>query len=125
MGPAVLTDPGEVPLYALEQIDRICLRFEQGWQSGPKAALRPLLAEVADQWRPALFRELVRVELDYRENPRLDEYVETYPEFADWCARFSRSCQRLKRPPRLEPDPRGRFRADEPAAASGKLPDPA
>ena len=87
MGPDVLTDPGEVPLDVEEQIDRICVRFEQRWQAGPGPALRPLLAEIADNWQPALFRELVKVELDYRlahrENPRLDEYVESYPEFAD------------------------------------------
>ena len=83
MDPIVLTNPVEVPLDVAEHIDRICLRFEQRWQAGPGLALRPLLGEVADDWRPALFRELVKVELDYREHPRLDEYVETYPEFAD------------------------------------------
>ena len=87
MGADVLTFPVEVPLDVEEQIDRICVRFEQLWQVSPGPALRPLLHEVADNWQPILFRELLKVELDYRlahrENPRLDDYIESYPEFAD------------------------------------------
>jgi len=83
----VMTDPNQVPLEVEEQIDRICVRFEQSQQAGKAPTLRQYLAEMPEIWQAALFRELVRVDLDYRmdspEMPRLCDYVENYPEFAE------------------------------------------
>jgi hypothetical protein len=88
----VVPPPEELPLEVEEQIDGICLRFEQAWQPGPCPSLRPYLTEVPAAWQPALLRELLRVELEYRagrgEKPQLGDYVRAYPEFADQLQEF-------------------------------------
>ena len=88
MRETVMIDSHEIPLEVEEQIDRICVRFEQARQAGGAAlALRQYLAEVPEIWQAVLFRELVRVDLDYRmdsrERPQLGDYVASYPEFAE------------------------------------------
>jgi WD40 repeat protein len=72
-----------LPFDALERIDRICLRFEQSWRSGPRPGLGDYLAGQGDE-RRALFRELLKVELEYRrkagEHPTAEEYCRRFPD---------------------------------------------
>jgi WD40 repeat protein/predicted Ser/Thr protein kinase len=54
-----------LPFEVLERIDQVCTRFEQAWRSGPRPDLRDYVAGTGEE-RRALFRELLKVELDYR-----------------------------------------------------------
>ncbi len=66
------------------QVDQVCDRFEDDWLAG----LRPRIEEYRDSLpepaRPALVRELLRVELEQRcragERPAADEYRARFPE---------------------------------------------
>ncbi len=82
MDSAVQTDSFSVPLDILEQVDRICVEFERQWQTGSSPSLGAYLGAVDDSWRPVLFRELLRLDLEYQVNPQVAEYVAAYPEFA-------------------------------------------
>ena len=72
-----------LPFDALERIDRACTRFEQAWRSGPRPDLGDYLAGTGDE-RSALFRELLKVELECRlkrgEQPAAEEYRRRFPE---------------------------------------------
>jgi WD40 repeat protein/predicted Ser/Thr protein kinase len=80
-----MTSPGAKPLPfdALERIDRACTRFEQAWRNGPRPDLRDYLAGTGAE-RTALFRELLKVELECRvkrgEQPAAEEYCQRFPE---------------------------------------------
>src|SRR5262245_18562820 len=73
---------------ALARIDELCDRFEAAWKAGGTPDLSALLGEATPEQRPALFRELFRLEMHYRrlrgEEPRTEEYLQTCPEHADW-----------------------------------------
>ncbi len=87
MQKTVRKDPNEVPLEVEEQIDRICLRFEESRQGEASPGLRQYLSEVPDIWQAALFRELVCIDIDYRidggEKPKFSDYAQAYPEFTE------------------------------------------
>src|SRR5690348_13033228 len=59
-------------------VDRACDRFEAAWRSGSRPRIEEFLAEVPDQARPRLLRELIALDADYRrlagESPRPDDY---------------------------------------------------
>ncbi|MBN9118615.1 MAG: hypothetical protein J0I06_05585, partial [Planctomycetes bacterium] len=55
-----------LPFAALERIDRACTLFERCWRSGPRPDLRDYLSGAGEE-RRALFRELLKVELEYRQ----------------------------------------------------------
>jgi hypothetical protein len=54
----------ELPLAVLDQIDRICDRFERTWESGIRPRIEDYFGEVAEEYRVALLRDLVAAELD-------------------------------------------------------------
>ena len=70
------------PLSVLERIDEVCTHFEQRWQSGTTPDLRDFLEGTGPE-RAALFRELVKVELEYRlkrgEQPAAEDYRQRFP----------------------------------------------
>jgi serine/threonine protein kinase len=81
------SDHGTLPLSVARVLDRICDRFEQAWQAAAAGAARPRLedyvAEVAEELRPALLRELIPLEIEYRrdqgEEPSAGEYQRRFP----------------------------------------------
>ncbi len=60
-----MTDAPEVlPLAVDKQIDQVCDRFEQAWQSGQRPQIEEVLGAEQEPQRSALLRELLRVELE-------------------------------------------------------------
>ncbi len=53
-------------LAALQEIDRLCELFEQSLRRGPPVAIESVLSECGAAPEPALLRELLAVELEYR-----------------------------------------------------------
>jgi tetratricopeptide (TPR) repeat protein len=82
-------------LEALQRLDVPCQRFEAAWQAGQRPDLEAYLGEAREEDCPALLRELLALELDYRrragEAARAEDYLARYPELADdpvWAARL-------------------------------------
>jgi serine/threonine-protein kinase len=79
----VMPDRGELPLDVLDQIDRICDRFEAAWESGERPRVEDDLGAVAAAYRPALLRDLLAAELEARrrrgESPEAGEYTRRFP----------------------------------------------
>jgi serine/threonine-protein kinase len=67
------------------RLDPFCDRFESAWLAGSRPRLEDYLAEAAEADRPALLRELLALELDYRarlgEQPTATEYHSRLPDF--------------------------------------------
>ena len=54
-------------LNILDQIDRICDRFEAAWNAGePPRIEGEVLGQIAEAYRPALLRDLLAAELNAR-----------------------------------------------------------
>jgi tetratricopeptide (TPR) repeat protein len=68
-------------------LDDLCQRFEKAWKAGAGAPplLEEYLGELPKPWRPALLRELLLLDLDYRwlkgERPTADEYQDRFPDY--------------------------------------------
>ena len=75
-----------LPLDVERRIDAVCMRFEVGWQAGTSPRLEDFLGETAGPERHELLRELLRVELDWRqqrgEQPSLADYLSRFPDEA-------------------------------------------
>jgi WD40 repeat protein len=75
-----------LPLEVARRFDPICDRFEDDWLAGRRPQLEPFLELVLQADRPALLRELLALELDYRrqcgEQPTAAEYRLRLPEYA-------------------------------------------
>ena len=72
---------------ALEEVDRLCVQFERGWQLGERPEITDYLARASDEKnRSALLQELLLLEIDYRrsrgESPACAEYTSTFPSDA-------------------------------------------
>jgi len=69
------------------RLDLVCDRFEEAWLGGGSPRLEDFLLEVTEADRPALVRELLALELEYRgrrgERPVPEEYLQRFPELAD------------------------------------------
>jgi WD40 repeat protein/serine/threonine protein kinase len=65
-------------------IDTAAQWFERAWKQGPRPRIEDFLAKVAAPQRPALFRELLRIELELRwragEEPAAEEYRRRFSE---------------------------------------------
>ena len=70
-----------------QEIDRLCMQFENEWLSGERPALERYLCHMPPLARPALLGELLLIELDYRrslrERPRTNDYLSRFPRFAE------------------------------------------
>jgi serine/threonine-protein kinase len=60
-------DTGSLSLAALQHVERVCTRFEAAWRSGGRPRLEDYLTEEAGAASTALFRELLRLELELRQ----------------------------------------------------------
>lgn len=72
-----------LPLEAKRRIDGVCLEFEAVWKSGERPQIEGYLNEIPEAERSALFRELLFLDLEYRnragEQPASDEYHHRFP----------------------------------------------
>jgi tetratricopeptide (TPR) repeat protein len=70
----------------LDQVIALCDRFEAAWKSGTMERLEDLLPGVPESLRPALFRQLLALELELRrkqgERPAPAEYRNRFPDRA-------------------------------------------
>jgi WD40 repeat protein/serine/threonine protein kinase len=77
--------PGEalLPLPLARQLDQVCDRFEGAWAAGGVPRIEEHLGQLPDPGRPALLRELLRIELEQRcrrgERPGPDDYATRFP----------------------------------------------
>src|SRR5262245_36174474 len=71
-------------------IDHLCDRFEDGRLAGEAVDMSDLLAQAAEDGRPARFRELVLLDLEYRDaverEPLRQEYLTRFPNYASLVA---------------------------------------
>ena len=71
----------------LDQIDRICDRFEAAWGAGERPRIEEVLGQIAEAYRPVLLRDLLAEELNARrrlgEQPTPAEYAARCPEHAE------------------------------------------
>ena len=73
------------------RINRLCNKFEAGWQSGQPPLLEQVLGELTVAERPAALRDLLPLEIEYRqragETVQLADYAERFPDAnRDWLA---------------------------------------
>jgi len=73
--------PLDVP--TKKRIDQACLGFEKAWREGGHPAVAPYLAGVAEPARSELLRELLLLDVDYRqqagESPQVEQYAAAFP----------------------------------------------
>lgn len=76
-----------LPIDDKQKIDSICLRFEGDWLAGRRPVIEPYLKQLHPVAQPALFRELLLLELDYRralrEELRADDYLRRFPRMEE------------------------------------------
>src|SRR5262245_39458414 len=76
-----------LPVSVARRLDQVCNRFEDAWRAGRRPSLPEFLAQIDEPARPALLRELLRLELEYRgragERPAPEEYLAQFPEQAE------------------------------------------
>jgi tetratricopeptide (TPR) repeat protein len=79
-------DTADLPGTLLRRAEEECDRFEAAWRAGLRPRIEDHLAGVPEAERPALLRELLLLELDYRrlagERPGGEEYLARFPEHA-------------------------------------------
>ena len=77
---------GKPPSGPAGRIDPVCDRFESDWLAGGRPRLEDYLSEVSEVDRTALLRELLSLDLEYRnglgERPTADEYRRRLPAHA-------------------------------------------
>lgn len=80
-------DDSSLPVDALERVNCVCRDFEAAWLRGERPQIETCLGGTEGQERSLLVRELVLLELDYRqrtgEQPRLEEYAARFPDERD------------------------------------------
>ena len=76
-----------LPLDAKRRIDGVCLEFEAAWKSGQRPQIEQYLSAIPAEERTGLFRELLFLDLEYRnragEQPAAEEYHRRFPEQAE------------------------------------------
>src|SRR5574340_1141728 len=84
MGDVSRTYDYSLPLAGKERIDEVCAAFERAWQRGERPRIEEYLGATAGPERSGLLRELLLLELDYRqrggERPTQQEYLARFPE---------------------------------------------
>jgi serine/threonine-protein kinase len=89
MGESSGTREESLPLSRELRVDAVCRSFEAAWKAADAAELRPRIEDYlaaagdADDW--PLFRELLKLDLHYRqqENPSPEEYAGRFPQHAE------------------------------------------
>jgi serine/threonine protein kinase/dienelactone hydrolase len=103
-------------LGVIQEIDPVCDRFEADWRARRKPRIEAYLFEVSESARPALFQELLRVEIACRrgqgETLLLREYEQRFPRHAEWIATLLDAPLPGAEPPPAPPQA-GRYRLEE------------
>jgi serine/threonine-protein kinase len=91
MKEAVCLNGDPVALSGARRVDRVCDAFESAWLAGRRPPIEEFLTDVPEPERPALLRELVRVDVAYRrkqgETPEPRDYADRFPSLEpDWLA---------------------------------------
>jgi len=72
------------PLSEMLRIDEICQRFEAAWKSGDRPLIEEYCRDMPEPERSSLVKELLSLELSYREQlgeqPSKEEYLQRFPE---------------------------------------------
>src|SRR5262249_15827379 len=78
------TEEGSLPLDLRRQLEPICDAFDRAWREGARPRLEDFMAPAAEQARPHLLRELLRIELEYRasEGPTVAVHRRRFPDHA-------------------------------------------
>src|SRR5262245_56200376 len=81
------TSFGSLPTAAQQHVDSLCNEFESAWRSGATPNIADILERLADlNCRAILFRELLRIDLDWRKRQGSqltpDDYWDRFPEMA-------------------------------------------
>jgi WD40 repeat protein/tRNA A-37 threonylcarbamoyl transferase component Bud32 len=80
---AVTPKDGSLPLTLAARVDRACDRFETEWRAGRSPRIEACLADATEAERPALLRELLWLEVEFRrtggEQPTRAEYRQRFP----------------------------------------------
>jgi serine/threonine-protein kinase len=70
-----------------ERIDQLCDDFEAKWLQGERPLIADFIGRLAGDSQPALFYELMLVEIEYRrkagERPSREDYLQNFPQFSD------------------------------------------
>ena len=120
-------DRTALPLAVLDQIDRICDRFEAAWEAGEPPRIEEVLGQIAEAYRPALLRDLLAAELHARrrlgEQPTPAEYAARCPEHAERISDVFLDLELCETPKTALDQPVGRASdtdpGGEPAGAAG------
>ncbi|MGF1581896.1 MAG: protein kinase [Gemmataceae bacterium] len=88
--------PEKESLALKQQLDKICDGFESRWQAGEKPRIEDYLREAQESGQRELLRELVQIDVYYRQqlNDRVAaaDYLERFPELdAKWLAEITES----------------------------------
>jgi serine/threonine protein kinase len=92
-----------VPPHLQRTIESVCDAFETAWRQGERPAVEDQLGSAAEEVRPMLQGELIRIELEWRylrgEAPAAEEYRARFPDCADaiddWLAEAKSSVARV------------------------------
>ncbi len=120
-------DRTALPLAVLDQIDRICDRFEAAWEVGEPPRIEEVLGQIAEAYRPALLRDLLAAELHAHrrlgEQPTPAEYAARCPEHAERISEVFLDLELCETPKTAPDQPVGRASdtdaGGEPAGAAG------
>src|SRR5262249_40562050 len=114
-------DHRDFPFAALRRLDAVCVRFEEAWRSGEPPRLEDYLAGFTGRERAQLFRELVLLDLELRQDRGLpmplDDYRPHFPEYAALAAEVLREAPPAA-PADTQPGP-----SEPPPAPRDKPPD--
>src|SRR5271165_6232221 len=79
-----LCEAGDVllSLDVQRMIDEICDAFEARLRGGEEPRIEDALANSPEECRPHLFRELLKMEREYRQKRADENYRQRFPEFA-------------------------------------------
>ncbi len=71
---------------AFFQVDEVCDQFDAAWRDGQRPEIEPYLARFAEPLRSRAMRELLLIEIEYREaageRPTLKQYIDRFPNDA-------------------------------------------
>src|SRR5262249_59002881 len=59
-------DPETLTLRQADRVDRVCDRFEAAWRAGERPSIADYLGAATGPERPALLRELIAADLEWR-----------------------------------------------------------
>jgi hypothetical protein len=104
---------------ALRRVNDLCVRFEHAWREGQRPSLEAFLAGAQGPERAELLRELLRLDVRYRqgrgERPAADDYEGRFPgDGALIRAVLAEGGPSSRTPPRPDPTATPRARVPRP-----------